>query len=627
MSIKLKLFSHDLKRIFTGYPAGNKAQEDDLQCRTIALIVSFSIPVVAIFAVIDYLHGRIWLASTLLVTISLLALCFRLLTKTKHFVFARNLMIVISIFTFMALLIDGGVGNASIMWSLLFPFLACVLLGLPVAWYWIAGYSVLLAVLLTAHFLHVFTLPYTDEFLVYFPAIFIFFAFVAAILETHFERLHMCYEESIAELEALQGSLEQNIKRRTAAVVKSNEKLKAEIKLHQETTQALQDSEGRMYEVQKMETMGTLVGGIAHDFNNMLAGINANLFMMKRSMKDDSDVFRRAVSVEKLVVNASDMIRQLLTFARKDHVEFGHFDLSTFLDEAYKLAEVAISAKIKMRFENLAEEVPVKANDTQIQQVLMNMVNNARDALKHTPNPVVHLKLERYKASQAFKTRHPELIADDYALLTIIDNGEGIPDDKTTKIFEPFFTTKRVGKGTGLGLAMSYGAIQSHGGTIEVLSKVGKGTAFKIYLPIYLGDVAQQLETTMGSRESQAGETILLVDDDQTLRESQKEALEVMGYHIIEAHHGREAVQVFQEKQDEIDLILMDLTMPIMGGVSAAERIRSLSAKAKIIFVTGYDKDCTMNGDGLPAVGECILEKPYTMNKLHSVIQKQLSIL
>ncbi len=626
MSINLKLFSHDLKRVFTGYPA-KKTQDNDLQCRTIALIVSFSIPVVAIFAVFDYWSGQIWLAATLLVTIVLLILCFWLLTKTKHFVFARNLMIVISLFTFTALLMDGGVGNASIMWSLLFPFFVCVLLGLPVAWYWIMAYAGILAGLLTAHFLHVITLPYTDAFLAYFPAVFIFFSLVAAILQTHFERMHMCYEESIAELRALQENLEHNIKKRTAAVEKSNKKLKAEVKHHQETAKALLDSEVRMYEVQKMETMGTLVGGIAHDFNNMLAGINANLFMMKRNMNEDSDLFRRAVSVEKLVISATDMIRQLLTFARKDRVEFEYFDLSSFLNEAYKLAELAVSKKISMRFENLAEDMPVKANDTQIQQVLMNMVNNARDAVKHISDPKVHIKLEKFSATTSFKSRNPELVGDDYALLTIVDNGEGIPVDKITKIFEPFFTTKKVGKGTGLGLAMSYGAIQSHGGTIEVLSKVGKGTAFKIYLPIYLGDMAKQLETTMGSRESQAGETILLVDDDQALRESQKEALEIMGYHMIEAKHGREAVQIFQEKGNEIDLILMDLTMPVMGGVSAAERIRSISAKAKIIFVTGYDKDSTMNGDGLPAVGECILEKPYTMNKLHQMIQKQLSIL
>jgi len=612
-----------MKPIFKGYTAG-KAQENEMQCRTIFLIASLAIPTGLIFAVVNYLYGHVWLAEVLLFSSVILTLSFRLIRQEAYLSVTKNFLMADGVVVFMALFIDGGIAGAAFMWSLLFPFLACLLMGLPTAWHWILGYLMLIVIAVAAHFSALITMPYGDMLFLFFPAAFLFFAFIAAIFEMHFERLHVRYEQSINELQDLQAHLEESIQHRTYALQQSNDQLKDEMLQHEATSKALSDSEERFYQSQKMETIGTLVGGIAHDFNNMLAGINANLFMMKRKGNPSPETLNRMEKVDDLVMSASDMIRQLLTFARKDKVTFEYFNLTVFLKEAYKLATVSISEKIDISFENNAQDIFVQANGTQLQQVLMNILNNARDALINKKNPEIVIKVKKYKPSERFKKANSGLTADEYATIAIIDNGDGIPADKIDKIFEPFFTTKEVGKGTGLGLAMCCGAIQSHGGTIEVQSEVGRGTIFKIYLPVCNESFSAPAITTTSSASIGNGETVLFVDDDQKLREAQKEALEMLGYHVIEAENGKEAVSIFKEHQASIDLIIMDLTMPIMGGVKAAEHIRAINKYVRIVFVTGYDKDDTFNGGSLPNAEECVLEKPYTMEQLNRVIQTQL---
>ena len=360
--------------------------------------------------------------------------------------------------------------------------------------------------------------------------------------------------------------------------------------------------------------------------NNMLAGINANLFMIKRCGKENPEITSRSEDVEQLVMGASDMIRQLLTFARQDRVQFQIFDLVPFLDKAFQLAKVSIAKTIDVTLENNAGALPIYGNETQIQQVLMNMLNNARDALKSIDNASITVKLVEYTPSERFKKANPDMTADTYAKITIVDNGKGMTPEDAEKIFEPFFTTKEVGKGTGLGLAMCYGAIQSHHGTIIVQSEVGVGTGFQIYLPISDNKALNQSFVTSANITVGADQTILLVDDDQQLREAQNKALQMLGYKTLEAKHGKEAVELFEEHQKSISLILMDITMPIMSGVAAAKQIRAIQPDSRIIFVTGYDRDDTLNGTQLPDAHELILKKPYTMNKLNAVIQQQLRI-
>ena len=612
-----------MKHLFTGYTTG-KSQNNDLQCQTIAFISVWSAPAVAIFATFNFLNGRIELAIAEVIATILFICCFCIANYDMSLALKRKLLLITSMFLLLAVFLDGGIANSGSSWSFLIPFLAVLLMGLPRAWYWIMAYAVVMSIAVSAHFLGFHTLPYSDGSLIYSAAVYIISAIFAAIFEVQFERLHVRYEENLIALTNLKDSLEKNVQMRTIALQETNKKLQHEIQNHEETSLALKDSEQRFYQAQKMETIGTLVGGIAHDFNNMLAGINANLFMIKRKGKEDPEILRRSEDVEQLVMGASDMIRQLLTFARQDRVQFQNFDLVPFLDEAFKLAVVSISKTIDIKLENEADSLPIHGNETQIQQVLMNMLNNARDALKEVKKPTITVKITRYLPSERFQALNPDMNANAYAKITIIDNGKGISSEAVNKIFEPFFTTKEVGKGTGLGLSMCYGAIQSHAGTITVQSKVGHGTGFQIYIPVCHDGILNQSLTISGSLTVGVGQTILLADDNKQLRESQKEVLEMLGYKTLEAENGKKAVSLFKQYQANIALTLMDITMPIMGGVAAVEKIRAIQPDARIIYVTGYDRDSTLNGERLPDPSDFILEKPYTMSKLNTVIQQQL---
>jgi len=614
-----------MKHLFTGYTTG-KSQDDNLQCRAIFLIAGISVPATAIFSIFNFLNGRIELAIAEAIGTILFTYCFYIANNQTALASKRKLLLLTSIFVLFSIFMDGGMANAGASWSLLMPFLAVLLMGLPRAWYWIVGYATMLLAAVIAHFFGFYTLPYTNADLIYGTALYALSSLFAATFEAQFEHLHIRYENSILELENLKDHLEKNVEVRTVALQKSNKSLQREVHKHKKTSQALKDSEQRFYQSQKMETIGTLVGGIAHDFNNMLAGINANLFMIKKYGKENPEIIRRSEDVEQLVIGASDMIRQLLTFARQDRVQFETFDLAPFLNEAFKLAKVSIAKTINVTLENKAETLPVYGNGTQIQQVLMNMINNARDALKSKRKANIAVKLVEYRPSDRFKKLNPDMTADTYAKITIIDNGKGIPPEEVKKIFEPFFTTKEVGKGTGLGLAMCYGAIQSHNGMISVHSIVGKGTGFQIYIPTCDNKNLSQSFAPSATLTIGVGQTVLVVDDNQQLRDAQKEALQMLGYKVLEARHGKEAVALFKEHQKTIALILMDITMPVMSGVSAAKKIRAIQPDTRIVFVTGYDRDDTLNGTPLPGPNELILKKPYTMSKLNTVIQQQLKI-
>jgi len=356
----------------------------------------------------------------------------------------------------------------------------------------------------------------------------------------------------------------------------------------QEDITEQQRLEEKLFEGQKMESLGVLVGGIAHDFNNMLAGMLGNLHLARMKVRDDPALLKIIERVDKLGYQAADMIKQLLAFARQDPVEFKVVEMAGFVREAARLARVSVPESIRVDIEVPEEPMHILGDTTQIQQMLMNLVNNARDALDRTQAPRIRIRLERVTADADFIRRH-QIEGGDYACLSVRDNGEGIPEDRIEKIFEPFYTSKPVGEGTGLGLAMIYGAMQRHGGVIEVDSRPGEGACFRLYFPI--SKAADVAEETAREIVRAAGERLLLVDDEEVIRDTVAEVLEDVGYRVDVADNGASAVAMFAEHADEYRAVITDVVMPEMGGVEAARRMREIREDIPVVFVTGYDRE------------------------------------
>ncbi len=372
--------------------------------------------------------------------------------------------------------------------------------------------------------------------------------------------------------------------------------------------------EQQLQQAQKMEAIGTLVGGIAHDFNNMLASIMGVTYLAKLKIEDKAIVMNKLEVIETLSIRAADMVSQLLTFARKDSIKMSVFSLTPFLNEALKLARSGIPENIKLCYQTCPDNLMIHGDMTQLQQMIMNLLNNARDALTGVSNPVIDCVLEIYPATNAFRKKHSDLQGDRFAHLTIRDNGCGIPEAQLSQIFDPFFTTKPVGEGTGLGLSMAFGSIQRHGGVVEVESEVGKGTAFHLYLPLQEKVEKDEVEEAVAAVKSR-GETILLVDDDENVRRTACEVLRSLGYKVLEASDGRQAIEVYSAKQDSIDLLIIDVVMPEMGGVEAVRKIREINPALPVIFATGYDKQAALEKEGTLA-NSMVLSKPFRVEKL-----------
>jgi len=372
-----------------------------------------------------------------------------------------------------------------------------------------------------------------------------------------------------------------------------------------------------------MEAIGTLVGGIAHDFNNMLAGITGNIYLASRLAKDEPKIIEKLNNTDNLIGRAAEIIKQLLTFAKKDVVERRTILLSPFLKETFNLHKVAIPEDVELSLDIEDKEMKVSADITQLHQVFLNLMTNARDAVSDAEQPFIHIQLNQFEPDEDFLTRHEQTKKISYAHLSIEDNGHGIPEEFLNTIFDPFFTTKAVGKGTGLGLSMVFGAIQSHDGLIDVESHPDHGSTFHIYLPMITSEVDQQPEPHLKSGSSQ-GETILFVDDEPHILNIISEVLEDLGYQVLTAENGVQALALFETEQDRIDLLLTDIVMPKMGGFELAGKVRQINADIPIVFATGYEKNSAMEKkSGLH--GAITLNKPYSVELLANTLSQILT--
>ena len=301
------------------------------------------------------------------------------------------------------------------------------------------------------------------------------------------------------------------------------------------------------------------------------------------------------------------------------------FALAPFIRETIKLHQISLPENILLQLVVNDSDMQINGDVNQLQQVLMNLINNAFDAVQNVAEPTIRVSLTRFAADDSFITRHQLAEGGEYACISVEDNGEGIERRNLKHIFEPFFTTKETGKGSGLGLAMAYGAIHSHGGSIDIKSSVIEptGTTLHIYLPLLQAAPAVVKPKKRQEPVRGKSETILLVDDNQMLLETGKEILQYLGYAVFTAVDGEQAVELYRQHVDDIDLMILDVVMPKMGGLEAMQEIRQFKPDARAIFATGYDRISNISAKKQLA-DEIVISKPFDLDLLSLTIRQAL---
>jgi two-component system cell cycle sensor histidine kinase/response regulator CckA len=408
-------------------------------------------------------------------------------------------------------------------------------------------------------------------------------------------------------------------------------------------TTAQRELENKVTQQQKMELVGQLAGGIAHDFNNVLSAIMMATDFLLNAHKPTDPSFADIMQIKQNANRAASLVRHLLAFSRKQTLRPQVLDLGEVLSDLTMLLRRLIGEKVTLNVVHGRELWPVKADISQLEQVIVNLAVNARDAmpgggkLQVRTNNVTAKECERFHAKG--------MPAADYVLVEVSDTGTGIPAKIVSKIFEPFFSTKEVGKGTGLGLSTVYGIIKQTGGFVYVESAEGKGATFRIFLPRHIAtaqeiaaDRANEPEPLAipgmlaagdyGMRPASAdltGEgTILLVEDEEGLRQLNARGLASRGYTVLEAGNGVEAIEVLEKSDGRIDLVVSDVVMPEMDGPTLLRELRSRNPEMKIIFVSGYAEDAFQKH--LPADGKyAFLAKPFTLKQLVNAVKETMA--
>jgi PAS domain S-box-containing protein len=387
-----------------------------------------------------------------------------------------------------------------------------------------------------------------------------------------------------------------------------------------ETTQFRQLEE-QLLQSQKMEAVGRLAGGVAHDFNNMLTAIMSYSDLILADMPPESPLRSDMVEIVKAAEKATALTRKLLAFSRQQVLRPALVDMNATIEGLRKMIKRLIGPAIELSVQPGEGLWTVSADPTEIERVLMNLVLNARDAMADGGKLIV--ETSNIVIDQEYSSAHAETSPGDYVMVAITDTGAGMTREVREKLFEPFFTTKEKGKGTGLGLPSVYGIVKQSGGFVWVYSELGKGTTFKIYLPRATDLAARENNAPQRVRRIGA-ETILLVEDDDEVRQVASRILRRNGYRVLEAENGADALRVCESENEPVDLIVTDLVMPEMGGSELAKKIREHRPDARILFTSGYTEDAVVR-QSLLHDGEAFIEKPFTPARLANKAREMLS--
>lgn len=367
--------------------------------------------------------------------------------------------------------------------------------------------------------------------------------------------------------------------------------------------------EREIYHSKKMQAVGELAGGIAHDFNNILTTIMMSCDFLLASHRTSDPSHPDLLAIKQNTNRAANLVQQLLAFSRRQTLQMEICNVADIVSDTKALMDRMMGNNIKLLMHYTHDVWQTKLDKNSLQRVLVNLLINAKDAIGYKEG-IIELFIKNYTETNR-----------NYVVITVKDNGPGIDEAIKDKLFEPFFTTKEVGKGTGLGLAMSYGIINQHGGFITCHSSVGEGAEFSIFLPaideyIMTAAFAPPAEAVTKLEDVSGEATILLVDDEETVRKICARALSARGYNILEAANGEQALSIYNEQKDNIDLIISDVIMPVMDGPSFYAEVQKIDERVKFVFISGYTRESFAEKYNLSINNFYYLAKPISLKDL-----------
>jgi signal transduction histidine kinase/ActR/RegA family two-component response regulator len=432
-------------------------------------------------------------------------------------------------------------------------------------------------------------------------------------LASAFNEMLSLIESRDEELRRARDELETRVEIRTGELIR-------EMEDREVAEEALRERDAQLRQSQKMEAVGLLAGGVAHDFNNLLTAIVGYSQLMLRSIDPGDPLHSNAEEVLKAGQRATALTRQLLAFSRKQVLEPRVLDLNDVVSNLQKMLRRLIGEDVELESRPAPGLGSVMADPGQLEQVVMNLAVNARDAMPQGGR--LAIETANVDLDDAFADLHPGVQPGPHVLLAIRDNGCGMDAATSSRIFEPFFTTKEQGRGTGLGLSTVYGIVKQSGGTIWVESEPGRGTTFRIYLP-RVEAPAERVAAAQPRELPRGTETVLLVEDDDSVRDLAADILRLNGYTVLAAPHGIEALELCARRTERIDLVLSDVVMPHLNGPELLERLRPLLPEAKVLLMSGYAGDA-LGQHGTLDPGTPFLAKPFTPDTLARKIREVL---
>jgi len=379
-------------------------------------------------------------------------------------------------------------------------------------------------------------------------------------------------------------------------------------------------TEAQLRHAQKMEAIGTLAGGIAHDFNNLLQAILGYGEIILLNKNENDRDFEKLQHIIRAAKQGSELTRQLLTFSRKVEFRLQPLALNHIIENIQTMMDRTIPKMIKIEYRLTPDLLNINADASQMEQVLINLAVNARDAMPRGGTLVI--TTDNVIVNEDNPPPYPEITPGEYVQLTVSDTGQGMDRDTLQYIFDPFFTTKELGKGTGLGLSMVYGIVKNHHGHIICYSELNRGTIFKIFLPA-IEPLEKPLETVTIEKPKGGTETILLIDDEEFIRDLGKQILTTFGYNVFTAPDGESALELYRKQKDAIDMIILDLIMPGMGGRECLLRLLDIDPHTRIVIASGHAIDGPVKE--VVALGaRDFIHKPYGLRQMLQVVREVL---